>query len=186
MPTSINDFSYELPVDRIAQTPVEPRDASKLLVLDRVTGEMRHREHFFEVVEELRKGDVLVFNVSKVFKARLMIEGFEVFVLKVRDGEIDALIKGSRKLKVGSFLIVETTRWVVLDKTDDGIVTLKTGKSASEMFAFCEENGSVPTPPYVTTELEDANRYQTVYAKTTGSVAAPTAGLHFTEELMEV
>lgn len=180
MPTSINDFSYELPVDRIAQTPVEPRDASKLLALDRVTGEIQHKEHFFEIVHELKAGDVLVFNSSKVFKARLMLGGFEVFVLKVREGEIEALVKGSKKLKVGAFLM----NWIVLDKTEDGIVTLRTGKSASEMFAFCEEHGSVPTPPYVTTALEDANRYQTVYAKTTGSVAAPTAGLHFTEELM--
>ena len=142
---------------------------------------VRHLSHFREIIDELRAGDVLVFNVSKVFKARLMIDGFEVFVLKVRDGEIDALVKGSRKLKPGSKL----GEFEVVSKTDDGIVVLKTNRSAAEMFAFCEAIGSVPTPPYVTTALERDDRYQTVYAKSTGSVAAPTAGLHFTPELLD-
>jgi S-adenosylmethionine:tRNA ribosyltransferase-isomerase len=181
MRTSVNEFDYFLPEERIAQTPIEPRDASRLLVLDRATGETAHRERFSEIVDELHAGDVLVFNVSKVFKARLMIDGFEVFVLKVRDGEIDALVKGSRKLGAGSML----GDLEVVSKTEDGIVTLKTDRLASDMFAFCEVNGSVPTPPYVTAKLEHDDRYQTVYAESVGSVAAPTAGLHFTPELIE-
>lgn len=181
MPTLVTDFSYDLPEELIAQVPIEPRDFSRLLVLDRATGEIQHRERFAEIIDELNAGDVLVFNVSKVFKARLQIDGFEVFVLKVRDGEIDALVKPGRKAGIG-FRIGDLE---VVAKTDDGIVTLKTGRSAIEMFAFCESAGSVPTPPYVTTELADPARYQTVYAKSTGSVAAPTAGLHFTPELIE-
>ncbi|MEK7632795.1 MAG: tRNA preQ1(34) S-adenosylmethionine ribosyltransferase-isomerase QueA [Patescibacteria group bacterium] len=185
MPTPVADFSYDLPEELIAQVPIEPRDASRLLVLDRNSGEIRHRDRFAEILDELNAGDVLVFNVSKVFKARLQIDGFEVFVLKVRDGEIDVLIRGSRKLGIGSAITVETTRWVVSNKTTDGIVTLKSSMTAGEMFAFCESAGSVPTPPYVTTELADPDRYQTVYARSTGSVAAPTAGLHFTPELID-
>ncbi len=181
MSTPVTDFSYNLPEELIAQIPVEPRDASRLLVLDRGTGKVVHRPRFSEILDELRAGDVLVFNISKVFKARLSMDGFEVFVLKVRDGEIDALVKPGRKAGIG-FLIGD---FKVVSKTDDGIVTLSTGRSAAEMFAFCESAGSVPTPPYVTTELADPDRYQTVYAKTTGSVAAPTAGLHFTPELID-
>ncbi len=192
MPTPVTDFSYDLPEELIAQTPIEPRDSSRLLVLDRkpspckggVGGglSVQHRPHFSEIIDELRAGDVLVFNISKVFRARLMIDGFEVFVLKVRDGEIDALVKGSKKLRGARR---ELGDFEVISKTDDGIVTLKTNRSSTEMFAFCESNGSVPTPPYVTTKLERDDRYQTVYAETTGSVAAPTAGLHFTPGLIE-
>lgn len=182
MLTPVVDFSYDLPEELIAQIPIEHRDSSRLLVLDRTSGEARHRHRFSEIIDELNAGDVLVFNVSKVFNARLQIDGFEVFVLKVRDGEIDALVKGSKKLKaqgqkLGDFELVS--------KTDDGIVTLNTGRSALKMFKFCEKNGSVPTPPYVTTKLIDTTRYQTVYAKSIGSVAAPTAGFHFTSELID-
>lgn len=182
MPTLVTDFSYELPEELIAQTPVEPRDSSRLLVLNRITGEVQHRPRFAEIIDELNAGDVLVFNVSKVFNARLQIDGFEVFVLKVRDGEIDALVKGSKKLKVQGQKLGD---FEVVSKTEDGIVTLKTDRSALEMFEFCEKHGSVPTPPYVTTKLTDPERYQTVYAKSIGSVAAPTAGLHFTPELIK-
>ncbi len=181
MPTPVADFSYDLPEELIAQVPIEPRDASRLLVLDRATGEVQHRDRFSEIIDELNAGDVLVFNVSKVFKARLQIDGFEVFVLKVRDGEIDALVKPGRKAKSG----FDLGGFMVIGKSDDGIFTLNTGKSAIEMFGFCEEQGSVPTPPYVKAGLCPIDRYQTVYAKSTGSVAAPTAGLHFTPELIE-
>lgn len=181
MPTLVSDFDYTLPEDRIAQVPIEPRDASKLLVLDRKSGEIKHRDRFSDIFDELVAGDVLVFNISKVFKARLMIVGFEVFVLKVRDGEIDALVRKSHKLESGSVL----GDFTVLSKTDDGIVTLATRRSAAQMFAFCEENGAVPVPPYIKAPYDQADRYQTVYAKKTGSVAAPTAGLHFTPQLIQ-
>ena len=181
MPTPVTDFLYDLPNDRIAQTPVEPRDYSRLLVMDRETGEVQDRRHFSEVIDELQVGDVLVFNTSKVFKARLFIDGFEVFVLKVRDGEIDALVKPGRKLKIGGRI----GNLEAIAKADDGVVTFTSNRTAAEMFAWCEANGSVPTPPYVTAPLIDPDRYQTVYAKATGSVAAPTAGLHFTPELID-
>ncbi|MFA6017912.1 MAG: tRNA preQ1(34) S-adenosylmethionine ribosyltransferase-isomerase QueA [Patescibacteria group bacterium] len=181
MPTNVNEFSYILPDEQIAQIPVEPRDHSRLLVLDRETGAMKHLEHFYQILDELVAGDVLVFNVSKVFCARLMLDGFEVFVLKVRDDEIDALVKPGRKAKIG----LRIGEFEVIAKSDDGIFTLKTSMNAAEMFSWCAANGSVPTPPYITTELVDADRYQTVYAKATGSVAAPTAGLHFTQELID-
>ncbi len=181
MLTPVADFSYDLPEELIAQIPIEPRDASRFLVLDRNSGEIRHRDRFSEIIDELNAGDVLVFNVSKVFKARLQIDGFEVFVLKVRDGEIDALVKPGRKAGIG-FRIGDLE---VVSKTEDGIVTLKSSMTVPEMFAFCESAGSVPTPPYVTAELADPDRYQTVYAKSIGSVAAPTAGLHFTPELID-
>lgn len=181
MPTPVTDFSYDLPEELIAQVPIEPRDASRLLVLDRKTGEISHQSKFAAVLDELKSGDVLVFNSSKVFKARLFIDGHEVFVLKVRDGEIDALVKGSRKLPIGSAL----GSFEVLAKTDDGIVTLKTDLPAAVMFDRCNAEGEVPTPPYVSPNASTLDRYQTVYAKAVGSVAAPTAGLHFTPELIE-
>lgn len=182
MPTSVTDFSYDLPEELIAQTPVEPRDASRLLVLDRATGQMQHRARFPEIIDELHAGDVLVFNESKVFNARLMIDGFEVFVLKVRDGEIDALVKGSRKLGIGSKLSVN---FEVTAKSSDGVVTFRTTMTARKLFDFCENVGEIPTPPYVKAKLWHSDRYQTVYASSVGSVAAPTAGLHFTPELIE-
>lgn len=181
MSTNIQDFSYNLPEDRIAQTPIEPRDHSRLLVLSRRSGAIVHRSRFSEILDQLRSGDVLVFNTSKVFKARLQLDGFEVFVLKVRDGEIDTLVKPGRKAKIGSMI----GAWIVMSKTPDGIVTFQTDQSAAEMFAFCEKRGSIPTPPYVTSQLSNVDRYQTVYAQSLGSVAAPTAGLHFTPELID-
>lgn len=182
MPTPVTAFSYDLPEELIAQFPIEPRDASRLLVLDRKTGETTRRPHFSAVLDELKSGDVLVFNSSKVFKARLQIDGHEVFVLKVRDGEIDALVKGSKKLRGARR---ELGDFEVKTKTGDGIVTLKTNLSAAVMFERCNAEGEVPTPPYVSPNASTLDRYQTVYAKTVGSVAAPTAGLHFTPELIE-
>lgn len=182
MPTPVTDFDYVLPQELIAQTPIEPRDASRLLVLDRITGAVQHRGRFSEIIDELGAGDVLVFNSSKVFKARLSIDGHEVFVLKVRDGEIDALVRGSRKLRGARR---ELGNFIVKSIAADGIVTLKTGLSMSAMFDRCNAEGEVPTPPYMPSNASTLDRYQTVYAKTVGSVAAPTAGLHFTPELIE-
>ncbi len=182
MGTAISFFDYDLPPEYIAQTPVEPRDASKLLVMDRVTGETSERV-FRDIVDLLRPSDVLVFNASKVFRARLRFGEFEVFVLRIRDDEVDALVRPGKKITVdakcpiGHFVSVR-------NKTADGIVTFETGMTAAEMLAYCDAHGDVPTPPYVTSNIDEA-RYQTVYAKDVGSVAAPTAGLHFTPELHE-
>lgn len=183
MATDVQLFNYDLPEHFIAQTPAEPRDSSRLMVMDRVTGEIADRR-FADIERELVAGDVLVFNVSKVFRARLVQGGVEMFVLRIRSGEIDALIRPGKKFPVGSTLVYAGTTFTVTFRTDDGVVTLSTGLESEAMFAFCEHYGSVPTPPYVTEEVNE-ERYQTVYAKSTGSVAAPTAGLHFTPELLD-
>ncbi len=181
MATDISLFDYDLPTSFIAQTPTEPRDASKLLVMDRATGEVSHRI-FRDIVDLLRPSDVLVFNVSKVFKARIVEDGVEMFVLRMRDGEADVLLRPGKKFAVGSLVF---GKFEVQKKHDDGIVTVATNMTVDDMLAYCDQHGTVPTPPYVTAPLDDASRYQTVYAKDTGSVAAPTAGLHFTPELLD-
>ncbi len=178
--TDISLFDYDLPTSFIAQMPTEPRDASKLLVMDRATGETSHHV-FRDIVDLLRTDDVLVFNVSKVFKARIVEDGVEMFVLRMRDEEADVLLRPGKKFAVGSVVFGE---FEVQKKRDDGIVTVATGMTVDEMLAYCDAHGTVPTPPYVTTNIEEA-RYQTVYARDTGSVAAPTAGLHFTPELLD-
>lgn len=184
MATPIAQFSYDLPGSFIAQAPVEPRDHSRLMVLDRATGEAQDK-HFFDLVDELVAGDVLVFNTSKVFKARLTDGGVELFILKIKDGAIEALIKPGRKFPVGSALTLFDRNFIVDEVSLQGICALKTNLSAMEMFAFCEEFGQVPTPPYVKADPTLDAKYQNVYAKQVGSVAAPTAGFHFTSELLE-
>lgn len=181
MGTSIDLFDYELPPEFIAQKPAEPRDSSKLMLFDRATGQVEHTV-FSRIVDELKAGDVLVFNVSKVFRARLKDGAFEVFVLKVRDGEIEALVKPGKKVK-GELTVFGRT-FMLKEKTADGVFTFFTGMTSAEMFTFCDAHGEVPTPPYVA-GIDDEKKYQTVYAKDVGSVAAPTAGFHFTPELLE-
>lgn len=178
--TDISLFDYDLPPEYIAQQPTEPRDAAKLLVMDRKTGETRGRV-FREIVDVLRPGDVLVFNTSKVFRARVVRDGVEMFVLRIRDGEADVLLRPGKKFAVGDMVFGTFT---VREKQQDGIVRVDTRMTAAEMLAYCDAHGTVPTPPYVTSTVDEA-RYQTVYAKETGSVAAPTAGLHFTPELRD-
>lgn len=182
MATPIALFDYDLPERFIAQSSVEPRDQSRLMTLNRETGETAHKR-FDGIVDELRAGDVLVFNVSKVFRARLRSDAFEVFVLKVRDGEIDALVRPGKK--VDETVTLDDLTLHLLRRTDDGVFTFATGKTAPEMFAYCDLHGEVPTPPYVAPSIDNDANYQTVYAKAVGSVAAPTAGFHFTPELIE-
>jgi S-adenosylmethionine:tRNA ribosyltransferase-isomerase len=187
MPTPVTDYDYFLPEGAIAQAPAEPRDASRLMVLDRATGEVQREGIFRDITEELQAGDVLVFNISKVFHARVPLPaGGEVFVLRVREGGVQALVRPGKKYPVGSTIMlpggVELT---VVAKTDDGIVELSSMMSAPEMFAYLDAQGELPTPPYVENKEIAEDQYQTTYAKVTGSVAAPTAGLHFTPELLE-
>lgn len=181
MGTPISQFDYELPPEFIAQSSVEPRDHSKLMLLDRASGEVCHK-HFYDIVDELKAGDVLVFNVSKVFRARLRSDEFEVFVLKVRDGEVDALVRPGKKVK--DVVELPDLSLKLVRRTDDGVFTFATGKTAMEMFAYCDAHGEIPTPPYVSSTVDEDQKYQTVYARETGSVAAPTAGFHFTNELL--
>ncbi|MBP9828116.1 tRNA preQ1(34) S-adenosylmethionine ribosyltransferase-isomerase QueA [Patescibacteria group bacterium] len=183
MPTPISHFDYELPPEFIAQRSVNPRDHSKLLIMDRATGAIEHRQ-FFNIIDELNAGDVLVFNRSKVFKARLIDGGVEVFVLRIADGEVECLLKPGKKFSVKGTVRIFGQSFVITAKANDGVVRLKTTMTAGEMLAFCNEFGQIPTPPYVKDASTSEKDYQTVYAKDVGSVAAPTAGFHFTDELL--
>ena len=189
MTTPVALFDYELPKEFIAQAPMEPRDHSKLMILDRHLVTVKHRR-FFEIVDYLQTGDVLVFNNTKVFKARLMVGEMEIFLLRERDGLWEALARPGRKLKVG--LVLDVGAWnamplraVVKQKNEDGTVLLDFGVSKEEVLKLCEAHGEVPIPPYVEKTPSAMENYQTVYAKTTGAVAAPTAGFHFTNGLLE-
>lgn len=185
-----SDFYYDLPPELIAQTPVEPRDSSRLLVYNRKTQETEHRI-FRDVCGYLKAGDVLVVNNTKVLPARMFAQTanggvVEILLLKRLDKDKwEVLCKPGKKCAVGkSFKISEKLSFTVEGVTDSGERIVR--------FDYCgvfenilEEVGSMPLPPYIKEKLADKNRYQTVYAKTDGSAAAPTAGLHFTPELMQ-
>ena len=185
-----SDFYYDLPEELIAQTPAEPRDSSRLLVYDRANDKVEHRI-FRDVTDYLKKGDVLVINNTKVLPARMYAHtehGGVVEILLLRRLEKDkweVLAKPGKKCAIGkSFKIGDKLSFVVDGITDSGerIVTF----SYDGVFEnILEEVGTMPLPPYIKKKLEDQGRYQTVYAKTDGSAAAPTAGLHFTPELLE-
>lgn len=185
------DFDYELDPSFIAQHPANKRTESKLMVLDRKNNTIEHR-HFYDIIEYLNPGDVLVVNDSRVIPARLYgsrqgkEESLEVLLLKnVQDRKWECLVKPGRKIKMNTKIIFsEKLSGVVVDITEEGhrIIDFKYDGIFNEIL---EEIGNMPLPPYITEKLEDKSKYQTVYAKFDGSVAAPTAGLHFTEELLE-
>lgn len=189
MPTPIDLFDYNLPQDFIAQLSVEPRDHSRLMVLNRATGDIAHY-FFYELPALLRPDDVLVFNKTKVFKARLHgdVNGvrLELFLLRghdVTDGSWwYALAKPGKKLRVGSLVDLNGILAKVLEKHDDGTLVVAFTKNTQQIIEFANQYGDVPVPPYVKQHPENLEQYQTVYAKNTGSVAAPTAGFHFTEK----
>lgn len=186
----VKDFTYELPQELIAQHPMEPRDHSRLLVVDKNTGMVEHR-HFYDLCEYLRPDDLLVFNDTRVIPARLhgvkdTGARVEVFLLTRLDStDWEVLVKPGRKLRVGAKIkFSDELACEIIDDTDFG------GRVAR----FCYEGvfeeildrlGETPLPPYITAPLEDKERYQTVYSRENGSAAAPTAGLHFTNELLE-
>lgn len=185
-----SDFYYELPEELIAQTPAEPRDSSRLLVYNRATDAVEHRI-FRDVCQYLRAGDVLVVNNTKVLPARMFAHtehGGVVEVLLLKRLDIDkweVLVKPGKKCKIGTRLTVnEKLALVVEGITDSGerIVRFIYDGVFEEIL---DEVGSMPLPPYIKEKLKDKGRYQTVYAKTDGSAAAPTAGLHFTPELLQ-
>ena len=185
-----SDFYYELPPELIAQTPAEPRDCSRLLVYDRATDRIEHRI-FRDICQYLRKGDVLVVNNTKVLPARLYARtehGGHVEVLLLKRLDIDkweVLVKPGKKCRIGTRLVIsEKLSLTVEGITDSGERIVKFDcKGVFE--EVLDEVGSMPLPPYIHEKLKDKNRYQTVYAKTDGSAAAPTAGLHFTPELLQ-
>ena len=186
-----SDFYYELPPELIAQTPLEQRDGSRLLVLDRKTGALSHR-HFYELPSFLRPGDCLVMNNSRVLPARLLGHreptkgAVEVLLLRDRgDGIWECLAKPGRKLHPGaglSFGNGELTA-TVTGEADGGNKLIQFHYDGI-FLEVLERLGKMPLPPYIKEELEDGERYQTVYSKINGSAAAPTAGLHFTKELL--
>ena len=187
-----SDFYYELPKELIAQTPIEPRDHSRLLVLNRQTGAVSHR-HFYDIIDYLHEGDLIVANDSRVLPARIygVKDGtgarVEFLLLKQISGNRwETLCKPGKKAREGAKFsfgdgILTAT---VAEVKDDGnrVVDFDCDEN---FFAALDKIGQMPLPPYITEELKDKERYQTVYSHELGSAAAPTAGLHFTEELME-
>lgn len=185
----VTDFDYELPQELIAQHPMEPRDHSRLLVVDKHTGEIQHK-HFYDLVDYLRPGDVLVFNDTRVIPARLhgtkdTGAHVEVFLLTRRDAtDWEVLVRPGKKLQVGAKInFSDELSCEVIEHTDFGgrVVRFKYEGIFEEIL---DRLGETPLPPYITAPLEDKERYQTVYNRERGSAAAPTAGLHFTKELL--
>ena len=187
---NILEFDFDLPKELIAQHAVNPRDHSKLLVLNKEEKNMEHKK-FYNIIDYLKEGDVLVLNRTKVIPARLFGKKengvvLECFLLKRIDlNTWEVLLKPARKLKIGQKIIFsEELEAELLEVKEDGNRVLKFNFEGS-FEEILDRLGEMPLPPYISEKLEDKNRYQTVYAKEGESVAAPTAGLHFTEELLE-
>lgn len=186
----VTDFDYELPQELIAQHPMEPRDHSRLLVVDKHTGEIQHK-HFYDLVDYLKPGDVLVFNDTRVIPARLhgtkdTGAHVEVFLLTRKNAtDWEVLVRPGKKLQVGAKInFSDELSCEVIEHTDFGgrVVRFKFDGIFEEIL---DRLGETPLPPYITAPLEDKERYQTVYNRERGSAAAPTAGLHFTKELLQ-
>lgn len=185
-----DDFDYYLPESLIAQTPLVKRDSSRLMVLDKKTGEITHK-HFTDIIDYLNKGDVLVVNDSKVIPARLVGTKeitnavIEILMLKNIEGDVwECLTKPAKRIKVGTIVkFSDKLSAVCISEFDEGIRHFKFIYKGILM-EILDELGDMPLPPYIHEKLSDKNRYQTIYAKNIGSAAAPTAGLHFTEDLL--
>lgn len=186
----VTDFDYDLPQELIAQHPMEPRDHSRLLVVDKKTGEIEHK-HFYDLVNYLKPGDVLVFNDTRVIPARLhgtkdTGAHVEVFLLTRRDAtDWEVLVRPGKKLQIGAKInFSDELSCEVIEHTDFGgrVVRFKYDGIFEEIL---DRLGETPLPPYITAPLADKERYQTVYNRERGSAAAPTAGLHFTKELLQ-
>ena len=187
-----DDFDYELPKELIAQTPLKNRSESKLLVMDRVTGALEHK-HFYDIIDYLKKGDALVINDTKVIPARIIgIKEetgavIELLLLKDEVGDTwECLAKPQKRLKVGTIITFGNgeLKAKVRETKEEGITIVDLIYDGILM-EILEHLGTMPLPPYIHEKLKDQDRYQTVYAKNYGSAAAPTAGLHFTTELLD-
>ncbi len=181
-----SDFDYDLPPECIAQTPLEPRDASRLLVMRRDAPELEHR-HFYQLDDYLRPGDLLVINRTRVIPARLFARKasggrVEILLLRREDECTWEALVGGKKMAVGKTMQVEDGPAVEITAVLEG--SRRVVRFAQPIEPYLERAGHTPLPPYIHTPLTDPQRYQTVYADQPGSVAAPTAGLHFTPELM--
>ncbi len=186
-----SDFYFELPEELIAQTPLEKRDSSRLLHLNKVTGEMEHR-HFYDLLDYLREGDCMVFNDSRVLPARLIgarPSGGSVELVLLRDlgeGRWECLSRPGRKTKPGTeILFGDGELKATVEAVSEGGNRIVRFDYEGIFLEVLERLGKMPLPPYIKEELQDGERYQTVYSREVGSAAAPTAGLHFTKELME-
>lgn len=192
---NISDFDYELPKELIAQRPSEKRDEARLLVLHRSSGQIEHR-HFYDIADYLNPGDCLVMNNSKVIPARLFGKkektgaNVEFLLIKRREGDVwETMVRPGKRLRPGdvvSFGENSELRAEITNYGDDGTRIVRFSYDGVFM-EILERLGAMPLPPYIerSSELEDKERYQTVYCREEGSVAAPTAGLHFTEQLLE-
>ena len=186
-----DDFDYYLPEHLIAQTPLEKRDESKLLVLDKNTGEIEHK-HFKEIIDLLDSNDVLVLNDTKVIPARLIGTKeetnavIELLMLKnIKDNTWECLTKPAKRIKEGTIVSFgNKLKAKCIEVKDEGIRIFELIYDGI-LYEILDELGEMPLPPYIHEKLKDKDRYQTVYAKNIGSAAAPTAGLHFTEELLK-
>lgn len=187
-----DDFDFELPEELIAQTPIKNRDQSRMLVLDKKTGEIEHK-HFNNILDYLNENDVLVLNDTKVMPARLYGQKeetnalIEILLLKEKTNNTwECLVKPAKRVKIGT--VVNFGDGILKAKCieikDEGIRVFKLMYDGI-LYEILDKLGEMPLPPYIHEKLEDKDRYQTVYAKNIGSAAAPTAGLHFTKELLE-
>ncbi len=190
----LEDFQYDLPEDRIAQYPVEPRDISKMMVLDRDTRDIEHRT-FRNIIEYVNEDDVMVVNNTKVFPARLIAvkdqteARVEIFLLRELEVNIwEVLVNPARKVRIGNKLtITDKLQCDVIDNTISGGRVVRFLYERDDFYHIIENLGQSPLPPYINRppEPKDKQTYQTVFAENPGAVAAPTAGLHFTESLMD-
>lgn len=188
----LEDFDYDLPEELIAQTPLEKRDDSRLLVLDRKTGEIDHR-HFYEIIEYLEPGEILVLNDTKVIPARIIGTKedtnavIELLLLKdVQQDTWECLVKPARRVKTGTIISFGDGRLKAkcIAEGEEGIRHFQLIYEGV-LLEILDELGTMPLPPYIHEKLKDQTRYNTVYAKNPGSAAAPTAGLHFTKDLLQ-
>lgn len=186
----LSDYNFDLPEELIAQTPLKQRDASKLLVLHKNSQKIEHK-HFYDLIDYLKKGDVLVRNSSKVIPARLF--GFkestnakvELLILKEKDGLYECLCGNAKVIKKGTIINFENIlKAECVQVKDEGIRIFKMHYQGI-FLEILEKLGQTPLPPYIKKKLKDADRYQNIYAKESGSAACPTAGLHFSEQLFE-
>jgi S-adenosylmethionine:tRNA ribosyltransferase-isomerase len=182
----LEDFDYYLPKSAIAQSPVTPRDHAKLMVIHRDRDEIEHKI-FYNIVEYLKPGDLLVLNETKVIRARLIGRKstgakIEVFLLKkIDEKRWQTLVRPGSKVKEGNEILFDGARGLCVKHLNDGTRYFEFDVDDSKL----EEIGEIPLPPYITKPIENPSEYQTIYAKDPGSVAAPTAGLHFTEQLLD-
>lgn len=196
---TLDDFNYNLPEELIAKYPTEKRDEAKMLVVDKITGEIAHK-HFYDFVDYLNPNDVLILNNTKVIPARLLGKketgaNIEIFLTRyLGENDWQAIIRNSKRLKDGDIVIISDILKVLIKKkgeaNNDGNIPehlVELIYSNGSMEDILNKTGKIPLPPYIQREVEEKDKedYQTVYAKVSGSVAAPTAGLHFTNEILE-